>query len=182
MPGRRDYDIAFVGLKPGPHEYLYEVDDRFFEDRPQQSFTGCKARVKLTVDKHAGFLMLRFEVGGTVELTCDRCGNPLTQELWDDFELVVKMVDEPDAMNDANEDPDVFFISRTESHINVADWLYEFINLSVPTHPVCKTGEDGEPTCDPKALEVLKRMDVESNAGPSAENPIWKGLDKFRES
>lgn len=182
MPGRREYDIAFVGLKPGPHEYLYEVDDRFFEDRPQQSFTGCKARVKLTVDKHAGFLMLRFEVGGTVELTCDRCGNPLTQDLWDDFELVVKMVDEPDAMNDANEDPDVFFISRTESHINVADWLYEFINLSIPTHPVCKAGENGEPACDPKALEMLKRMDVESKVGPSAENPIWKGLDKFRES
>jgi len=182
MPGRREFEIAFVGLKPGPHEYLYELDDRFFEDRPEQPFTDCKARVKLTLDKHVGFLLLKFEVGGTLGLTCDRCGNPLTKTLWDDFEMVVKMVDEPEAMNDRNEDPDVFFISRTESHLDVADWLYEFVNLSIPTHPVCDPGEDGEPTCDPKALEVLRRMDVEAKEQPSAENPIWKGLDRFRNS
>jgi hypothetical protein len=30
MSGRREFDIAFVGLKPGVHEYNFEIDEKFF--------------------------------------------------------------------------------------------------------------------------------------------------------
>jgi hypothetical protein len=30
MGKRREFEIAFVGLKPGIHEFTYEVDDSFF--------------------------------------------------------------------------------------------------------------------------------------------------------
>ena len=48
MSHRREFEIAFVGLKPGVHEYSYEIDDRFFEAFQQQDFRNCKANVKLT--------------------------------------------------------------------------------------------------------------------------------------
>lgn len=181
MPGRREFDIAFVGLKPGPHEFSYEVGDTFFAEMGQSEPRNIHATVKLTLDKHTSFLMLKFEIGGKVDLLCDRCGNPLTKELWDEFELLVKMVDDPDQANERDEDPDVFYISRTESHINVAAWLYEFVNLSIPTHPVCDTPEQGGQGCNQEALEILKKMNVEEPEKKS-ENPIWKGLDKFRNS
>jgi len=47
------------------------------------------------------------------------------------------MVDEPDLMNEEEGDPDVFYISRGESHINIENLIYEFINLSIPMHKVC---------------------------------------------
>jgi hypothetical protein len=38
MSSRRDYEIAFVGLKPGVHEFDYVVDNSFFEDVGEQEF------------------------------------------------------------------------------------------------------------------------------------------------
>jgi uncharacterized metal-binding protein YceD (DUF177 family) len=179
MPGRREYEIAFVGLKPGQHEFNYEVGDKFFAEIGQQEPRNIRATIKLTLDKHNSFLLLKFEIGGKVDLSCDRCGNPITKELWDEFEMLVKMVDNPEEMNEADEDPDVFYISRTESHIDVANWIYEFVNLSIPTHPMCEESEYGGSLCNKEVLEMLKRMNVEEEQKKS-ENPIWKGLDKFR--
>jgi uncharacterized metal-binding protein YceD (DUF177 family) len=177
MSGRREYEIAFVGLKPGVHEFSYEIDDKFFAAFPEQEFTNCHAQVKLLLDKHTSFMMLKFEVGGTVDVTCDRCGNQLKLDLWDDFEVLVKMVDNPDELNSNDEDPDVFYISRTESHLYVGDWIYEFVNLSVPTHRMCDEKDISESRCNVEVLKMLQQMNDESK---KTENPIWKGLDKFR--
>ena len=38
MGHRREFEIAFVGLKPGIHKFDYEIDDRFFEAFQQQDF------------------------------------------------------------------------------------------------------------------------------------------------
>ena len=115
MNMRRNFEIAFVGLKPGIHEFEYEIDDKFFAEFQQQDFRHCVAHVKLTLDKNNGFMLLKFEVGGKLEVTCDRCGNELPMELWDEFNIVVKMVEDPELMNDQEEDPDVYYISRGES-------------------------------------------------------------------
>ena len=64
MSHRREFEIAFVGLKPGIHEYDYEIKDRFFEAFQQQDFRNCMANVKLSLDKKTGFIMLKFEIGG----------------------------------------------------------------------------------------------------------------------
>src|SRR4028118_2181349 len=132
MNSKREFEIPFVGLKPGNHEYEYQINDGFFEEYQQQDFKNCNARVKLSLDKKTGFLLLKFEVGGSTEVVCDRCGNNLPLELWDEFNIVVKLVEDPDTMNDQEEDPDIYYISRGESHLRVADWIYEFINLSIP--------------------------------------------------
>ncbi|MES1250014.1 MAG: DUF177 domain-containing protein, partial [Chitinophaga rupis] len=108
---------------------------------------------------------------------CDRCGNPLPLNLWDEFRVLVKLVEDPEIMNLEEEDPDVYYISRTESHLHLADWIYEFINLSIPVQRTCPENELGGSNCNPEALAMLKKMDA--GAGGEA-NPLWKGLEKFR--
>lgn len=177
MGNRREYDIAFVGLKPGEHEFNYEIGDRFFAGYNQQDFTGVKATVKLMLDKKSGFMLLKFDIGGSLEVSCDRCGNNLPLQLWDEFKLVVKLVDNPDEMNEQEDDPDVYYIGRTESHLHVADWIYEFINLSLPMTRMCSEAEMGGPHCNKAVLEQLKKMLPEEHNA----NTIWKGLEKFKE-
>ena len=177
MNSRREFEIAFVGLKPGIHQYDYKITDRFFEAYQQQDFTNCNADVKLFLEKNQGFMLLRFEVTGTIQVSCDRCGNPLPLDLWDEFRVIVKLVEDPEPMNEEEEDPDVYYISRTESHLHLADWIYEFINLSIPVQRMCKEDEIGGPNCNPEVLAMLKKMDA--SAG-SAGTPLWKGLEKFR--
>lgn len=179
MSGRREYDIAFVGLKPGIHEYNYEVDETFFAEYPARDYSNVHAKVRMKLEKNTSFMILRFEVGGTVDVSCDRCGNPLNQQLWDDFEVLIKLADDPDKMNQEEEDPDVYYISRGESHINVEGYIYEFITLSIPTHRMCSPEEFGGPKCNQEVLEMLKKM---NDPDGDAKNPIWKGLDKFRNS
>lgn len=178
MNNRRNFDIAFVGLKPGIHEYEYVVDDKFFSDYQEQDFRNCKAEVKLTLDKQTSFMLLKFEVGGSLDITCDRCGNQLPMQLWDEFNIVVKMVEEPELMNEQEEDPDVYYISRGESHLHLADWLYEFINLSIPIQRMCNESEIGGPYCNKEVLAMLNKLSEANNSGP---NPLWKDLEKFRD-
>ena len=123
-------------------------------------------------------MLLKFDIDGKTEVICDRCGNDLPLQLWEEFNLVVKMVDNPVEMNERDDDPDVYYISRTESHFNVEDWIYEFINLSVPLQKMCKEDEIGGPQCNIEVLEKLKKMEDDAK---SDTNAIWKGLEKFKD-
>lgn len=182
MPNHRDFEIAFVGLKPGTTVFDYEIGDEFFEAEKPADFIHCKAKVKLLLDKHAGFMQLKFEVGGTTEMQCNRCGNPLDITLFDDFEIVVKQVDNPDEMNESNDDPDVFFISKTESHIDIKQWLSEFVQLSMPTYPACPEDEIGGPKCNKEVLAMLDKLKEKEEDGETKQNPLWGGLEKFKDN
>jgi uncharacterized metal-binding protein YceD (DUF177 family) len=177
MSHRREYEIAFVGLKPGEHEFTYEITDKFFEPFQQQDFNNCQATVKLKLDKKSGFMMLKFDIDGHVAVICDRCGNNLRLQLWDEFNIIVKMVDDPEIMNEREEDPDIYYISKGESHLHLADWIYEFINLTIPMQRMCKEDEIGGPQCNKEVLATLKKMEEESRSNT---NSIWKGLDQFK--
>ncbi len=178
--GRRDYDIAFVGLKQGIHEYQYQVNDKFFEPYQPQDFSNCKANIRLTLDKQNGFMLLKFEVGGTLDVTCDRCGSPtLPMNLWDEFNVVVKLAEDPEQMNQTEEDPDVHYISRGESHLHIGDWIYEFINLSIPMQRMCSEDKIGSSYCDKDVLAMLNNTGDQPGR---AENPIWKGLEKIKKN
>ena len=179
MSRRREFEIAFVGLKPGIHEYSYSINDKFFDAFQQQDFRNCKAHVKLWLDKKSSFMLLKFEIGGSMEVTCDRCNNNLPLELWDEFSITVKMVDEPELMNGQEDDPDVYYISRNESHINIANWIYEFVNLSLPMQKTCGYEKMNGPHCNAAVLDMLKKLEPEENN--KKENPIWKGLEKFKD-
>jgi uncharacterized metal-binding protein YceD (DUF177 family) len=175
--GRREYEIAFVGLQPGIHQFEYEIDDKFFEAYQEQDFKDCKATIKLSLEKNSGFMLLKFEIDGKLKAICDRCGNDLPISLWDEFKIMVKLVENPDKMNAEEEDPDVYYISRTESLLHIKDWLFEFVNLSVPMQKMCTDEEMGGTNCNKKVLDMLKNLNQEDSKN---ENNIWKGLDQFK--
>lgn len=178
MSTRREYEIAFVGLKPGVHQFDYQIEDSFFEDFQEQDFRNCQAHVKLLLEKNSGsFMILRFEMGGNVEVVCDRCNSNLPLQLFDEFVVTVKMVEDPEVMNEQEEDPDVYYIARGESHLDVKGWLYEFINLSIPMQRTCEYENMDGPHCNPAAKELLNKLRAQEER---AENPIWKDLKKLK--
>ena len=178
MSNRREFEIAFVGLKPGVHEFHYDIDDSFFEEFQEQDFWSCQARVTLLLEKNSNFMMLRFQVGGKTEVTCDRCSSNLPLQLFDDFSIMVKMVDNPEEMNEGEEDPDIYYIARGESHLSVKTWIYEFVNLSIPMQRVCEFENLDGPHCNKAARDLLNSMKPGDEGGS---NPIWKGLEKFKD-
>lgn len=180
MGNKRMFEIPFVGLKPGVHEFSYELDAQFFKDKTGENVDEILANVKLTLDKNNGFLILKFVVGGKADVTCDRCGNPLKVDLWDEFNMVVKLTEDPQKANDEEEDADIFYIAKSESHIEVSDWLYEFVMLSIPMQHVCSNDSIGKSLCNEEVLKKLQDMTAKTEEQQG--NSIWKGLDKFKKN
>lgn len=96
--------------------------------------------------------------------------------MWDEFNLVVKLVANPDEMNSREEDPDIYYIHHNETHLHLADWIYEFINLSIPMTRMCATEDIGGPHCNMEVLKKLEQLKPGENNSPG----IWKDLEKFR--
>ena len=63
--------------------------------------------------------------------------------------------------------------------MDVANWIYEFINLSIPMQKTCNYEKMDGPNCNPEARELLNKLAAE--AEEKKENPIWKGLEKFKD-
>jgi hypothetical protein len=53
MAGKRAFEIAFVGLKPGIHEFNYVVDNKFFAEKGFQDFQYPVAHVKMLLEKNS---------------------------------------------------------------------------------------------------------------------------------
>ena len=175
MKYNREFEIAWQGLKPGPHHYSFAIDDRFMaEHQAPAEFHDWNAAIKLTFDKQSSFFRLHFDISGSVVTPCDRCGDDFKLDLWDEFDLLLKLTGEPeDELHEPDEEADVAFIPRSETVIDISNWIYEFVMLAIPLQRIHPDHADGAPGCNPLALKLLNQL-----SGPEAapEHDIWKGL------
>lgn len=176
MRPHREFEIAFVGLKSGEHEFHYDVDDTFFADFSEPDFKDSQLHVRLRLDKQSNFFLLNFEITGEVTVHCDRCWDPFTLPVWDEFDLVVRLVEDPSVVEE-DDDPNVAYLSRHESLLDVAGWVYEFCRLSIPMQRIHPDNGPGESGCNKAALKRLQDMNKQA---ARRDNPIWKDLDKFK--
>jgi uncharacterized metal-binding protein YceD (DUF177 family) len=180
MRHHREFQIAWLGLKEGMHEFQYEINDEVLEDLgyAHPDFENLDAKVSLKFEKHSSFFMLHFDLDGHLDAPCDRCGDNLDLRLWDEFNLVIKLTDsaeEADRQNE-KEEADVHFMPRSETVIDVSSWIFEFIMLSIPIQKIHPDREDGSPGCNPEALKLLEQM----KAADHDHQTIWKDLDQFK--
>jgi uncharacterized metal-binding protein YceD (DUF177 family) len=83
-------------------------------------------------------------------------------------------------MNSEEEDPDIFYLDRNDSHLSIANWIYEFISLSVPLQHICKLDEKGKSTCNQKVIDQLNFFN-ENPPSEATSKTLWKGLDQFKD-
>lgn len=180
MKRTREFEIAWQGLKEGAHQYEYQLDDAFMaaHEAPEE-LHGWHAVVTLTFEKHQSFFRLHFDVGGHVTTPCDRCGDDFVLKLWDEFDLIIKLLGENDEEKQDDEDADIVFIPRSETVLDISGWLYEFTMLSLPLQRVHPELPDGANGCNPEALKLLNRLSESEADQPK--NNIWKGLDAFKD-
>lgn len=181
MNYHREFDIAWQGLKNGLHEFRYEVNDKVLKELGYEpsDFENLDAIVDLKFEKESSFFQLKFDISGKVDVACDRCGDWFPLQLWDEYKLIIKLTDTEEKAEEMNEtdEADLVFIPRSETVLHLFEWIYEFIVLSLPIqriHPETPSGESG---CNPEALELLRKM---SETADNKVNPLWKGLEKFR--
>ena len=179
MKSRREFEIAWEGLKPGVSVFEYELNDRFFTaEDAERDYKDLDAQVTLNFDKKTNFFLCHFDIDGSVTVPCDRCGQDFKLRLWDEFDLLIKLGGAEDAEIRDN-DADVVFIPRSETVLNIRDWLYEFLTLSVPLQRVHPDKSNGEEGCDPEVIKLLNKLAASEEEKPKSD--IWKGLDALKE-
>ncbi len=68
---------------------------------------------------------------------CDRCAADLSLPIESEYPIVVKFDEHSEEEKDDSM-ADVVYINRSDSHLDISQLIYEFINLSIPlNHVTC---------------------------------------------
>lgn len=175
MAHLKGYNIAFKGLAIGKHGYEYQIGKKFFEIFNGNIAENGDVDVKLELEKSNAFMVLWFDVKGTVKIQCDRCLELFDQPVESQNKVFVKYGEE--TLDDGD---DVIWIAADESHINVAKLIYDFIILSIPIKHVHPDDTEGNSLCNPEMLEKLNAMSVKENKDKKPDiDPRWDELRKL---
>ncbi len=172
MKGLREYEIPYVGLKVGLHKFSFEVDGKFFDHFQDSPIHDCKVNVQLEFEKKETFFILKFFIDGTVNVECDRCLVIFDKEIFGDFTCYIKFSEEPSKTSD---EPDVMFISREQTVIDISQLIYEYINLCLPMQKLGCENPGNEPQCNKEVLEYLKQ-----NRNKQEADPRWEMLKNLK--
>ena len=166
------YDIAFVGLKEGKHQFVFEIDQKFFNlFETEQEFTEPRLVAEVLMDKYSSFLEFFLQIEGSVQLQCDISGRFYREPVEAELSVLVKFGQEYD---DSNEE--VITIPHQSHAFNIAQLIYESVMLSIPMKKVAPDLTDEE-----RAL-VEKFHGEPAESAPEEEiDPRWEALKKLKD-
>ncbi len=174
MKGLREFEIAYVGLKLGVHKFDFDIDAKFFKHFEESLIKDCKVKVKLEFEKKETFFILNFFIDGTVDVECDRCLVPFAKEIFGDYVCYIKFAEDPAAMND---EPEVMYISRDQTVIDLSQLIYEYVNLCLPIQKLGCKNPGQEPQCN---QETLKYLGLGEKKEENEEDPRWAALKNLK--
>lgn len=144
--------------------YEFEVDNEFFEELDCLDYTDAQFKVSVELTKQSTMLLLKFDFDGSVLLPCDRCLDEVSIPIEGTEQLIVKFGSE-----EYEETEEILVILEGEHQLNIAKYIYEFIQLSVPQKRVHQEGQ-----CNPDVIEKLKNVEKE------VVDPRWSNLNKLK--
>lgn len=177
MSNRKDYIIPFVGLSVGEHLYEYEIDGRFFDDFEFSEIHESAIILKINLLKQSTMMVLMFDIKGTVQADCDRCTETFNLPIEGEYKLIVKV----GGSDTGNEDDDIITVAANEYELDLTQYIYEYIALSLPIKRVHPDNKKGESTCNKEMLEKLsiflteEEKDEKIEENPSTD-PRWDDL------
>jgi uncharacterized metal-binding protein YceD (DUF177 family) len=138
MKVTNEFLIPFIGLKLGKHQFEYQISKAFFEHFEYDEFESASIKVNIVLEKKNTMLELNFKHSGTINVPCDLTSEDFDLPITGDLKLIVRF---GETFNDENED--LLILPIGEHQIDVAQYIYEMIVLSIPLkkiHPGIKNG------------------------------------------
>jgi len=157
------YDVYFGGKPNGFYSFAYDLGNDFFTLFPDAPVQEGNLTVHLNMEKKSNLLVLDFNITGHLSLICDNCLEKFPSPLELSFKQYVKLENTYEELDDAT-----VSIPRNVEKINVAQWLYEAIVLSIPMRHVHPIDKNGHPTCNP---EMIKEIRNYSNKNQTNKDP-----------
>lgn len=165
-------DSLRIDLKALPQDETvlqYELDDDYFKAIEALDVQKGKLCVDLSIRRTDDFFELNFHTEGVVHIPCDICLEDMEQPIETDNRLVVKFGE------DYSEDDDLVTVAEDEGILDVAWFIYQFIDLSIPIKHVHAPGK-----CNPAMVKMLEQHST-ARSGEEEEkeetiDPRWAAL------
>jgi len=173
----KQYRIPFSGLAAGQHDFEFEIDDKFFDCYAHSLVKKGNLNAHVELQKQENMLIVLFHIKGTIQLTCDVCLQEFDSPLAIDERTLVKFTEE-DWENSTEE---VVFLAKAEYELDIANLLYEYINVCVPYYSRC-TEQGINISCDPEMLAKINQEESITESEDSTEkiDPRWDILKKIK--
>ncbi|WP_294820617.1 DUF177 domain-containing protein [uncultured Flavobacterium sp.] len=176
MKANKDFLIPFVGLKQGKHQFEFEIDKKFFDGFGFDEYNDVNIKVSLVLEKMSTMLELNFKHKGTVNVPCDLSNEDFDLPVKGKLRLIVKFGDEFNNDND-----EILVVPHGEYQVDVSQYIYEMIVLSVPSkrvHPGIKDGTLDTAILD-KLNELAPKEKVRKEEPKENTDPRWDELKKL---
>jgi len=163
------YVIPFRGLKEGEHQFEYIINNTFFEVYQYEDILDADINVHLNFIKKRTLLELSFVANGEVQVTCDISNELYFQPIEGSLDLVIKF---GEVYNNDNED--ILIIPYGDFEIDIAQYIYEMLVLSLPvkkTHPGLIDG-----TLKTDILDKLEELQPNKEQNNKSIDPRWDKL------
>ena len=174
MKSTNEYLIPFIGLKIGKHQFEFQINKKFFEEFGFDEFESCEIKVNVVFEKKATILELGFKHKGTVNVTCDVSGEQFDMPIKGNIKLVVQF---GDVFNNDNEE--LLILPVGEHQLDIKQYIYEMIALSIPLKRVHPGVKDG--TLKSEALDKLKENSAKEKKEEKKEEEIDPRWDKLKQ-
>jgi uncharacterized metal-binding protein YceD (DUF177 family) len=171
MELNKQYSVAYKGLKNSSFDFDFEVDDTLFAAYECRDIRGGKCQVKATMQKSDQQLDFDFVITGEVTCECDRCLEDCQMPIDYEGHLIVRISDQQ-----GEYDGEVMWLNPAENEVDLTQYIYESIVLSLPYQRVHPEGE-----CNPDMLAHFTVVDeaeieaIESRAAASDPHSIDEG-------
>ena len=165
------YSIGYKGLSNSIFDYDFVVDNDLFTAYESREVLGGDCRVKVVLKKNDNQLDVDVAIEGEVVCECDRCLEPCPIAIDYEGHLLVRISTE-----EGEYDGEVMWLNPAEEKLDLTQYIYESIILSLPYQRVHTEGE-----CNPDMMARFAQVTaaemeaIEARAGRGNKPTIDEG-------
>lgn len=167
MDSLNNYAIPFRELSDGNHHFEFEVGGNFFAAFESGDIRAGKLEAVVELAKAAGGAQADVAIRGFVTVECDRCLEDCDLPVDYHATLLVRYASEPQ-----ESDGDVMWIAPGQDTLDLGQYIYESIVLSLPYQRVHGVDANGNSLCNRDMLErfrIVTGDEFERETAPKGE-------------
>lgn len=168
----KTYIVEFNKLRFGLNELVFPITADLFIEMTEKQFEKVDAKCNLSLIKKENLFEMQFNINGLIGTNCDTCLDEFDLPLNKTYDLLVKLTDGPENLND----DEIIYLPKGLHEFDFKQFIYEYFLLSIPTKINCEDAnkehnqlfinklkidngidEDEKPTPDPR-WDVLKNI------------------------
>lgn len=165
----KTYIVEFNKLRFGLNELSFPIIADLFTEMTDKHFEKVDAKCNISLLKKENVLELKFNINGLIGTSCDTCLDDFELPLNKTYELLVKLTDGPENLDD----DEIIYLPKGLHEFDFKQFVFDYFLLAIPTKISC---EDAGKEHNQLFVNKLKIDEGEEEDEKPASDPRWDAL------